>query len=243
LRTSVAFQRWVLLAAVLLVASAFAGVESAFGAWRTVADWEMNEQSTDAAIMHDSSGNGRYGLIGDAVVTGVIDPDFGNPANRAYEWPAPAPSDVKDPQRLVRVDRRAMNPRRDPFAVTIRLKTSVLDANIIQKGQAGTAGGMWKIEVTGGSAICLFRGSAGRRAIGSGSHLVSDNEWHTVRCERRRGSVSIVVDGVRRTQDGRTGRIANTWALVIGGKSVCNPPNNSCQYYEGRLDRAVVRRG
>jgi hypothetical protein len=230
--------------AALLVASASAGVESAFGAWTTVADWEMNEPSTDAAIMHDSSGNGRYGRIGDAVETGVDDPDFGNPANRAYEWPAPAPA-VRDDQRLVTVDRRAFNPRRDAFAVTLRLKTDAVDTNIIQKGQATTAGGLWKIEVDElGRAICFFRGSAGRRAVSSGPQLVNDNVWHTVRCERRRRSVSIIVDGgARRTQAGRTGRVANDVPVTIGGKFRCNPPGGpSCQYYVGLLDRVVVRR-
>jgi hypothetical protein len=72
---------------------------------------------------------------------------------------------------------------------------------------------------------------------------VADGAWHTVRCIRRRAGVTVIVDSfLPRTQDGRTGRIANHTRLAIGGKLFCNPPNVSCQDYVGLLDRVVVRR-
>jgi hypothetical protein len=72
---------------------------------------------------------------------------------------------------------------------------------------------------------------------------VSDDEWHTVRCVRRSKGVTVIVDGGQpRRQAGRTGKIANAFDLAIGGKLTCNPPNVSCQYYVGQLDRVIVRR-
>jgi hypothetical protein len=228
-----------LLAAVLLVASASAGAESALGAWPKVAAWEMNEPP-NATTMLDSSGAGRSGTIGALVETGV--PVIVGGANRAYRWPA-GNLDLENPARLVGVNSSALNPRTDAFAVTIRLKTSAVNQNIIQKGQAGTTGGMWKIDMKdNGHIFCLFKGLAGRRAIGS-SQTVSDGEWHTVRCIRRASGVTIIVDGgTPRTLAGTTGSIANTWRLAIGGKSSCNPPQVQCQYYVGLLDRVIVRR-
>jgi hypothetical protein len=235
--SSFASRRWALLVAALLAANASAGVESAFGAWTKVAAWQMDE-GVNATVMHDSSGNGRRGTIGSDVETGVVV----SGDNRAYNWPA-GNLDVVNPERLVTVDSRALNPRRDAFAVTIRLKTGAADNNnVIQKGQATTAGGMWKIDMLDGRIFCTFKGAAGRAGIGS-RLTVSDDAWHTVQCVRRRTGVTITVDGgVPRTQAGRTGRIANAYPLSIGGKTTCNPPTVQCHYYVGLLDRVIVRR-
>jgi hypothetical protein len=224
--------------AVLLAASASAGVESAFGAWTTVAAWRMNEpaEPPEQTIMHDTSGHERWGLIGSAVETGVV-----VDGATGYRWPPENVGGVHR-ERLVTVNRRAFNPRRDAFAVIVRLFTGAGDQNILQKGQAGTAGGMWKIDMLNGHVICTFKGSAGRAAIRS-RQTVWDHVWHSVRCERRSTGVTIIVDGgVPRTQAGRTGWIANTKPLSIGGKLRCDPPDVQCDYYVGLLDRVVVRR-
>jgi hypothetical protein len=233
------FPRLACLAGVLLAASGFAGVGRAAAAWTTVAVWEMDE-GPNATVMHDSSGANRDGQIGSVVETGVVDG-----ARTVYEWPA-GNLDVEDPQRLVTVTgNRAFNPRQDGFSVTVRFKTSAVDQNIIQKGQARTAGGSWKVDMTNGRVFCLFRGEAGQAAIGSTPGVsLADNNWHTVRCIRRSGAVTIIVDGgTPRKRVEPTGRIANDRQVTIGGKLQCNPANNvSCQYYVGRIDRAAVRR-
>jgi hypothetical protein len=251
LRASSFAFRWALLVAVLLAANACgdlanvpnsparrspAGVESAFGAWTKVAVWQMNE-GPNATRMHDSSGNGRSGTIGSEVETSVT-----VSGETGYRWSA-VNGDVVDPERLVMVNSSALNPGRDAFAVTIRLKTSVTgNHNIIQKGQTGTAGGMWKIDMLNGRIFCTYTGAAGRVAIGS-RQTVSDDVWHTVSCERRRTGVTISVDGgLPRAQAGRTGRIANPWPLAIGGKPKCNQATTMCHYYVGLLDRVIVRR-
>jgi hypothetical protein len=233
--SSVARRRGFLLAAVLVTANAAAALDSAIGATTTVAKWEMNERS-GARRMHDSSGSGLWGAIGSAVETGVV-----LSGARGYRWPWQN-KHGPHPQRLVTVQGSRLNPRRDAFAVTVRLRTGTGDQNIIQKGQARTAGGMFKIDMARGRVFCTFKGSAGRVVVGS-RQTVRDRVWHTVRCKRRSAGVTIVVDGGRRrTTLGRTGKIANSWALSIGGKLHCDPPDVDCDYYVGLLDRAIVKR-
>jgi Laminin G domain len=228
--------RWAGAVAVLVVTTGTVGVVSASAAWTKVAIWRMNEPP-NADVMQDSSGHNRDGVIGNHVTTGVAVKD----QNKAYEWAADP--GVRDPEYLVYVNRRTMNPFRDAFKVTVRLKTTA-DGNILQKGQATTAGGMWKVEVANGRAFCTFKGSAGRGAVGSWKTVeVANGQWHTVQCIRRRTGVTIVVDGgIPRTEPGRTGNIANDWTLTIGGKRFCNPPTVSCQYYVGLLDSVAIRR-
>jgi hypothetical protein len=233
-KTLLGVRRCLLLVTVLLATAASAGVESAYGAWTAVARWEMNE-GTGADDMTDSA-SGHDGMIGSEVETGVVDG-----AVTGYRWPSG--TGVKDDRRLITVV-GGLNPGRRAYAVSVRFKTMDNNFNIIQKGQALTNGGMWKIEIEDGRAKCLFRGAAGRAGIGSPANpSLADGEWHTVRCERRRRSVRITVDGgAPRSTAHRTGRIANTKPVVIGGKLECNPPNTSCQYYVGMLDRVVIRR-
>jgi Laminin G domain len=229
------FGRWTLVLTALSAAAVTAGVASASAAWTSVAVWQMNEPA-GADFMLDSSGHGRRGLIGDHVLTGVV--VNANTGNKGYQWPAAPPG--KDIERLVQVNRSAMNPFRNTFSVRFRLKTPATEGNIIQKGQATTPGGMWKVELSEGRAVCTFKGSAGRGAIGS-RHTVATDTWHTVQCIRRTRRVTIIVDGeFPRNTWHRTGLIDNAAPLTIGGKKECNPPAVSCEYYVGLLDRADI---
>jgi Laminin G domain len=201
----------------------------------TVADWEMNE-GTGATRMHDSGPRNLSGTIGSAVHTGVS-----AGGAKAYRWRSKNMAG-KHPERLVKVSSSLLNPGTAAFAVTVRLRTGAGDQNIIQKGQATTSGGMWKIDMVKGHVKCTFKGSKGRVGIGS-RKTVWDSAWHTVRCVRRSTSVSIRVDGGRsRGSPGATGRIANSAKLSIGGKASCDPPTVDCDYYIGLLDRVAVRR-
>jgi hypothetical protein len=228
-------RRGCLLVAALLAASVSAAVEPAFGATTTVADWEMNE-AAGATVMRDSSGSNLSGTIGSAVETGVV-----KAGAKGYRWSGRNKAGLH-PERLVTVQSSLLNPGTAAFAVTVRLFTGAGDQNIIQKGQARTTGGMFKIDMLQGHVICTFKGSSGRAAIGS-RQTVWDHVWHTVRCERRATSVSIIVDGgTPRTKSGATGNISNNKVLAIGGKAECNPPDVQCDYYVGLLDRAFVQR-
>lgn len=227
--------RAALLIAALLAVSAAAGVESASAAWTKVATWEMNEPA-NAPTMTDSSGNHRSGVIGKLVETGVDNGNF-----RGYQFDATVGT-KGDPEHLVLVDRNAMNPRTDQFKVFLRFKSNATDGNIIQKGQANTAGGNWKIETVEGHVVCSFRGSRGRDATSSRG-VVTNGNWHRILCIRRATEVVLIVDGgIPRRDPGRTGNIDNDAALTIGGKRSCTAPNVSCQYFTGLVDRVAVSR-
>ena len=223
------------MAAALLLVGAFALSNPAAAAAATVADWRMNERS-GAATMNDSGPSNLDGSIGSAVLTGVVT----NGAT-GYRWTAQN-KDGYRPERLVIVRSSLLNPGTASYAVTLRMYTGAGDQNIIQKGQAHTRGGMWKIDMVQGHVICMYKGSQGQGAVRSAQTLW-DNTWHVVRCERRPTGVTLRVDnGTPRTNAGATGTIANSWELAIGGKSRCDPPAVQCDYYVGRLDYVRVER-
>jgi Laminin G domain len=229
------FRRRPLLAWVGLVAGIALLSNPASAAGAIVASWEMNEPP-GATTMRDSSGSNLSGSIGSAVMTGAV-----ASGATGYRWTAQN-KDGHHPERLVTVQSSMLNPGTDSFAVTIRMYTGAGHQNIIQKGQARTVGGMFKIDMVKGRVICMYRGSLGRSAIQS-TQTVWDNRWHTVRCERRPDRVTLTIDGGSpRSNFGATGKIANTWPLSIGGKWQCDPPTVECDYYVGRLDRVVVER-
>jgi hypothetical protein len=232
---SFALRRWGLLIAALLVGSASVGVASASGA--KIAEWEMNEPP-GATTMHDSSGSNISGRIGPAVVTGVV-----FDGRTGYRWLG-TDRDGVHRERLVTVDNSRLNPGRADFSVSVRFATGFhAHQHLIQKGQATTAGGMWKIPMKDGKVGCMFIGSRDRAAIFSRETTLWDGTWHTVRCERRSTGVTIIVDGGQpRTNPKWTGNIANTWPLSIGGKWSCGQGDVHCDYYVGHIDRVVVRR-
>ena len=200
-----------------------------------MADWEMNEPS-GATTMGDSSASNLSGSIGSAVVTGVVT----NGAT-GYRWLG-TNKDGYHPERLVTVNSSLLNPGTSDFVVTIRMLTGAGDQNIVQKGQATTTGGYWKIDMTQGQVICLFKGPEGRSAIRS-TQTVWDNTWHTIRCERNGTRVSLTIDGgTTRSNVSATGNIANSKVLGIGGKASCNGGSIQCDYYVGRLDYVRIEK-
>jgi Ca2+-binding RTX toxin-like protein len=197
----------------------------------------MNE-GRGATTMHDSSGSHLSGTIGSALVTGVV-----TDGATGYEWLAANRSGVHT-ERLIKVDSARLNPKTANFTVIVRFHTgSTGDQNIIQKGQARTVGGMWKIPLFGGRVGCNFLGVVQRSAVWS-RETVADNKWHTVRCDRRRTGVTLTLDGgAPKTNSNWTGSISNTWPLAIGGKPKCDGGVSvGCDYYAGLLDRVVVAR-
>jgi len=225
-----------LLIAVLLLAGASSAAAPALGA--TIADWQMNE-GANASTMHDSSGSGLNGTIGSAVQTGAVT----NGAT-GYRWLSQNRFGSAHPERLIEVDSSRFNPGTADFVVVMRFNTgSMGDQNIIQKGQAKTTGGMWKIPLFGGRIGCGFKGSVHRSAVWS-REIVADSAWHTVRCERHSTGVTITVDGgAPKTNRVWTGSIANSWPLAIGGKPKCDGGATvGCDYFVGTLDYVTVTR-
>ncbi|WP_238015731.1 laminin G domain-containing protein [Dactylosporangium sp. AC04546] len=196
-----------------------------------VAVWQMNE-AAGARTMLDSSGHGLHGRIGGEVVAG----------GGAYRFSRLRPdTPPTHPQHVVTVpDAPALDPGDRDYAVTVRLRTTHSFGNIVQKGQATVAGGNWKLQIPSGIVQCLFRGSRGS-VIVSARTRINDGAWHTVRCERTQQGLTLTIDGrtdARRA--GRTGTIANSWPVSVGGKTACDQVDVGCDYYAGDLDYVAI---
>lgn len=200
-----------------------------------LAVWEMNEPP-GARAMVDSSGNGLHGYIGTSIKTGVV--VEGETAYRwPYRWPASPPA---EPERLLQISDTRLNPGTRDYAVTVQFKTVHGFGNIIQKGQSGAAGGMFKFQAPKGIVACIFRGSAGNSSVKSPQPL-NDGAWHTVRCVRDERGVTMTVDGVDiRTNGQPTGNIANNATLTIGGKLYCDQVEVTCDYFSGNIGRVQI---
>jgi hypothetical protein len=205
-----------------------------------VAVWQMTEPS-GSRRMGDSSGNGISGTIGSHVLVGTALSGGGTGYRFPYLQPNRPPA---DPQHLVVVQHHArLIPGTGAFAVEVRLRTTHSFGNVIQKGQAGSAGGYWKFEQPNGKISCLFRGSVGSSTATSGTRRVNDGRWHTVRCERSSSSVVMKVDGVVTGRNSNaTGSIANTKPLTIAGKLSCDQVNTTCDYFAGDIDYVKIQR-
>jgi hypothetical protein len=198
--------------------------------------WSMNEPS-GARVLLDSSGHGLAGTVGAEVSTGVV-----VDGATAYRFSRLQPdTPPPHPRHLVTVpDNAALDPGNRDYAVTVRIRTTYRFGNIIQKGQWTVPGGSFKFQIPNGIVQCYFRGSAGAHMVASDRPL-NDGAWHTVRCERTLTQVTMTVDGTlvaRRA--GRTGTIANTWPLAIGGKTACDQIRVTCDYFAGDIDRVEI---
>jgi hypothetical protein len=218
-------------AAVLVATATGAGATTEAGG-RAIARYDMNEGS-GARTMVDSTGHGLNGVIGSEVLTGV-----GTRDATGYRFTRLQPdTPPTHPRHLATVSNAgALNPGGRDYAVTVRLRTQYHFGNIVQKGQATVDGGNFKLQIPNGIVQCLFRGDRGSIIVSSRSRL-NDGAWHTARCERTEDGLSLAVDGrVEARRSGRTGYIANSWPLSIGGKTACDQVDVGCDYYAGDLD-------
>ena len=204
-----------------------------------VAAWEMNEPA-GSRTMADSSGNGLRGAIGGEVGTGVHVRGVAGYRFSKLEPDYPPPH----PRHLVTVrDTADLDPGDRDYAVTVRLRTTYQFGNIIQKGQATVNGGNFKLQIPNGIVQCLFRGSDGQ-VIVSAHRSINDGWWHTVRCDRTESRLTLTVDDSEVAyRSGRTGWIANSWPLSIGGKTSCDQIDVGCDYYAGDIDYVVIDAG
>lgn len=207
----------------------------------TEAWWQMNEPS-GATVMTDSSGNGLNGVIDqDGLDTGYV-------VNGAtgYHWARRSPTAPPPaPERVILVpDNSRLDPGTGTFTVEIRYRTSERFGNIIQKGQAHSVGGQWKIQNPKGIPSCLFKDGSGNRVSTAAKTPLNDNTWHVLTCVRTQSSVTMYVDGVfRNRKNGYSGVIDNKKPVAIGGKSECDQVTVTCDYYTGEIDYVKLTRG
>jgi len=218
------------LAAAVVLTLAVAAPASA----ATLADWEMNEGS-GATTMIDSSGHVN-GTIGSAVKTGVS-----VMGATVYRWPFASPTaPPPKPERIVQANSSSLNPGSGTYTVSLRYRTTQHFGNIVQKGQAGSAGGYFKVENPHGQINCVFRGVVSgklvRKAVTSPA-VLSDGAFHVATCTRTANALTLTIDGsVVDTAHGSTGNISNTRPVTIGGKLNCDQVKTTCDYYTGDID-------
>lgn len=205
-----------------------------------VTRWEMDE-AAGATTMLAAGGNGPDGVIGADVRTGrsVL-------GATAYGFPTINPTaPPARPEHLVNVpDATRLDPDDARYTVTVRMRSQQNFGNMIQKGQATAAGGMWKFQMPNGVMQCLFRGENGTVRTASSIEPVNDGAWHVISCERSSSGVTMTVDGVvTDVRPGSTGPIANTWDLTIGGKGTCDQVKVTCDYFVGAIDWVQVTKG
>ncbi len=201
-----------------------------------IAHWAMNE-GRGARVMLDSGGRGLHGSIGREVHTGVtVSGSTGYRFDRLEPDTPPT-----HPGHLVTVpDNSALDPGSRTYSVSLRLRTTKHFGNVVQKGQATTSGGNFKVQIPGGRIECLFRGSR-TSLIVVAKRRINDGRWHTVHCERSGDGVTLWIDGtVEARTRGWTGPIANSWPVSIGGKTQCDQVDVGCDYYAGDIDQVSI---
>ena len=212
---------------------------AAAAALEVTAQYNMNE-GPGTSVMTDSSGNGNNGTVDPTgVQSGAT---FDNATG--YNWVDRDPTNPPaSPERVVRVaDDPALEPGDGAFTMEIRFRTSHKYGNIIQKGQATTVGGQWKVQNPGGRPSCLFQGAnaqvAARVPLGT---TIDDNQWHVLACVFDQTGVELHLDGVRvARKNGVAGRIDNKSPMTIGGKLNCDQDTVTCDYFSGQVDYVKI---
>jgi hypothetical protein len=202
----------------------------------------MNEPA-GSTVMRDSSGHGRHGAIRPGAAAAGLTLNGSH-----YKWSVRCPSCPPTAlARVVQVRDSAALDIPDPsvrWTLAFRFRTGKGNSNVMQKGQATSAGGQIKIENPRGLMSCVFKGANGSYVSIRGTTPLHDRTWHTVRCVHTATRVSQYVDGrlvvARRF---RTGPINNAKPFVIGGKRDCNQTSVSCDYYRGRIAWVRITRG
>lgn len=202
--------------------------------------YQMDEVS-GASVMTDSGQARIDGTIGADITPGVqVEGATG------YEFPEVNPRTTRiRPGHLASIpDSPALDPGEEKYSVEIRYRTrSANGANLIQKGQAKSPGGQFKIQVPEGNPQCYYKGDLGK--VGASSPTkINDGDWHILRCTRESAGVSLFVDGVlTKENSGVVGEIDNTFPMTIGGKSDCDMVKVQCDYFGGVIDYVKITKG
>lgn len=228
------------LAPAVAVALVVLGVPSNGGASgaTVIADWQMDE-APGARNLLDHGPSALHGRIGASVRSGV---DAQGAVGHRFSTVEPDTSPL-DPERLNVVDHDPrLNPGTDTYALTVRLRTTRPQGNVVQKGQSLTTGGFIKIDMDEGRVACTVIGSEATAFVRS-PQGIANGAWRQVRCVRSTDELVLSVDGIvvdrRRVA---TGAVANSWPLTIAGKASCNQTSVGCDYFSGDIDRVTVDR-
>jgi hypothetical protein len=211
-----------------------------------VLDLELNDPVGSTAAV-DSSGRGHDGQVGNHVKF------LTDAAGSFARWDrhAPGAGIFYGYDHLISVPDASdgsLDPGTGDFSVEIRYRTKENFGNVLQKGQTRTVGGQVKIQQPGGKITCMFRTPTGTATAGSGTTLLNDNTFHTVRCDRTPTQVTMYIDGVKKsTSNHATGNLDNAKPWTLGGKLECDQEAgsgaDSCDYYAGDIDYVRISKG
>jgi hypothetical protein len=183
---------------------------------------------TSGATASDATGNGHTGANTNIA---FVAPGYDGTGG-AYAFNGIA--------RVVVPDAPDLNPGTADITITAHVNTSVLpgavgDYDLVRKQKAGH---VYKLEILGnGTGYCLFKGSAGGKAVKGGPNVV-DGRWHTLSCVRAGTTISLVVDGVTvATRVAATGSIAPPIAVYLGRKP------DGTDAYTGLMDEVSITIG
>ena len=151
----------------------------------TLANWQMNE-GPRASVMVDKAGHVN-GTIGSAIQTG-----YKFDGATAYHWVFASPTaPPAKPERIAQANSSTLNPGSGNYAVKLRYRTTKHFGNIVQKGQAGSSGGYFKLENPNGRLTCVFAeptppgtSNASRSCLHASSATASGT-WPAARARRR----------------------------------------------------------
>ncbi len=205
-------------------------IPSVAAATTVVAQWNMDE--TFGTTMEDSSGNGNNGTTYNVVTSGA-----------GYIFDG-ATSMVVVPNSPT------LNPGTADFSFSVQVQTSVVpdvgkDYDLMRKGNVGTKGGEYKIEMTRASgkakALCLVKDSLkhSKSITGGGPLNLADNKLHTITCTKTATGLSIKVDSrAPATKAASIGLINNTLPLLLGVKTVDGGDDGD--WYNGAMRSATI---
>jgi hypothetical protein len=220
--------------AVLALTVAATASPAAAAATQTLARWNMNEP-VGSTVLVDSGPHGIKGTIGSGVTL--------NGSAHTFPYVQGGDGGLVAPQHLDLVKSPLLNPGTRDYAITIALKFTLALGNPLQKGQSGTKGGYFKIQLDngGGRILCSFVSPTGSGSVWS-LVTINDGAWHVVTCTRTATQVSVTVDGkISGTVVRTTGSISNTWPVSIGGKSMCDQHTIFCDYFTGQIDYVQIQ--
>ncbi|MBM2621334.1 hypothetical protein JIG36_38115 [Actinoplanes sp. LDG1-06] len=201
-----------------------------------LAYWTMNEPP-GSRTMRDVTGHGFDGRIGRDVAVGLRS---GDRIAYGFERLEPDTPPTRPGHVVIVPDDDRLDPGDRDYAIGMRLRTRDHFGNIVQKGQATVPGGSFKLQIPNGRVQCWFRGSRTSLLV-TAPKPINDGQWHTVRCERTRDGVTLIVDQrVVASRAGWTGTIANSWPISIGGKTNCDQVDVGCDYFAGDIDYIAV---
>lgn len=206
-------RRWQVVIAPL-IAMGFVGLDvgSASAALPAEAIFHMNERSGN--VMKDSAAPPANNGTTYNVTMGAA----GQPG-RAYSFNG-VDSAVIVP------DADNLDPGTRNFTVTAKVRFTELPPptsfDIVRKGEAGTVGGEWKLELinSGGKAlaVCAAQGAQTGVFLVRNNTDLSDGAWHSLACSRRGPNWILTVDGTNFRIRAPLGSISNSRDMSIGSK-------------------------